>query len=371
MLAGCERNEEITSYSVPKESDRVTAADSGDVAGQAAAAGQPQLPPGHPAIGPTPPNAPATPPATPMAEAGDPHWTLPPKWKPLPLGMVDFARFATSDAAGALPVTVTEARGSMLNNVNRWEGQFGLPRTPEAELGKVLRETKINGVQAFDVDLKSADGREMLVVVIPQGDQAWFFKLNGPADQVAALKAEFNAFTRSVSFGEPKGAAPGPVPGPVAPATAAADSTPFTFTVPTGWKPLPATAPGPMNIRRAAAFSTSTDAGTAEVTVIPLPPEFGDLTANLNRWRGQVGLPPGGEGYEPPKIMIDGREALLIDLTGPAPAEGKAKRMIMAVRTDAHSSWFFKILGPADVVSSQQAAFREFLSSIKFKPAAP
>ena len=125
-----------------------------------------------------------------------------------------------------------------------------------------------------------------------------------------------------------------------------------------------------MGIRRVAAFTITASVGKAEVTVIPLSSSSGDLSANIDRWRGQVGLPPGGDAYQPKTTMIDGVASLVIDLSGPAPADGHPTRMIMAIRTEGKTSWFFKILGTDDVVAAQKDAFEAFLSSVKFSAAA-
>ena len=58
------------------------------------------------------------------------------------------------------------------------------------------------------------------------------------------------------------------------------------WTLPAGWTEV---APGEMSI---ASFKVSGPNGAeADVTVVPLPGMAGGDTANVNRWRGQVGLP--------------------------------------------------------------------------------
>jgi hypothetical protein len=59
----------------------------------------------------------------------------------------------------------------------------------------------------------------------------------------------------------------------------------LTWTVPDGWEARP---PSSM---RLASFSIPTEAGPADCSVVVLSGSGGGLAANVNRWRGQVGLP--------------------------------------------------------------------------------
>ena len=57
-----------------------------------------------------------------------------------------------------------------------------------------------------------------------------------------------------------------------------------TYTVPEGWEDLPAS-----GIRKAN-LNISDGNGTAELTVLVFPGDVGGRLANINRWRGQLGL---------------------------------------------------------------------------------
>ena len=67
---------------------------------------------------------------------------------------------------------------------------------------------------------------------------------------------------------------------------AAAAAAPLTWTTPAGW-----TEATPTEIR-VASFKINQDGKQADVSVIPLGGMAGGDDANVNRWRGQVGLPP-------------------------------------------------------------------------------
>ena len=65
----------------------------------------------------------------------------------------------------------------------------------------------------------------------------------------------------------------------------------------------------------------------ADVSVIPLPGLAGSDEANVNRWRGQVGLPPVSPDElkkSAENIEAGGQPAQLYDIAGQNPANGGA-----------------------------------------------
>ena len=64
-------------------------------------------------------------------------------------------------------------------------------------------------------------------------------------------------------------------------------------------------------------------------------------------------------------ITIGSGPGLLIEFVGPGKDGVTPMRSLIARRTDGDSTWFFKILGPAETVTQQQAAFEAFLASVK------
>jgi hypothetical protein len=89
----------------------------------------------------------------------------------------------------------------------------------------------------------------------------------------------------------------------------------------------------------------------------------GDLLFNINRWRGQVGLPPITALNEADirKVNIAGKQADVVTMVG----EKEATRVAIVSRADK-SVITFKIQGAAPVVASQAPAFDAFLQSIQF-----
>ena len=96
----------------------------------------------------------------------------------------------------------------------------------------------------------------------------------------------------------------------------------------------------------------------------------GGLAANLNRWRAQIGL----EMLKDEEVVksakeskIDGLRGHVIDATGPRKDGKPAQRILGAIVTRGDQVWFFKLMGPAELVGGQKAAFDEFLTSVKFQ----
>jgi hypothetical protein len=139
-------------------------------------------------------------------------------------------------------------------------------------------------------------------------------------------------------------------------AVAAASSTgPLTWKAPAEWKELPA---GQM---RVAAFAVSDTQPPVELTVIPLGPEAGELTPNINRWEGQLGLQPSPKAKIEQlvkKESINGLEVMLVDLSG------SDKRMLAAIVPHGGRFWYFKMMGPTDVIAKQADNFHAFMHTV-------
>ena len=158
-------------------------------------------------------------------------------------------------------------------------------------------------------------------------------------------------------------AAPAPRPAiqatPAMQAEAAQAGQPTWAALPEGWTA------GPANAMRKGSWTIAGPNGSkAEVAVTVFPGNVGGLTANVNRWRGQIGLPPASEAdilatAKPGKVGAD-----------------EAQRFVMvsgdgAKATDAFlvpkngSTWFCKLSGDAAAVQAHADAFTKFLAQSK------
>jgi hypothetical protein len=103
----------------------------------------------------------------------------------------------------------------------------------------------------------------------------------------------------------------------------------------------------------------------AEVSVVMFPGEGGGDLENVNRWRGQIGLPP-IEATElktlTTMVKTSAGDLATVDLTGP-----KARFLVGWTR-QLGNSWFFKLNGSTAAVGSQKETFTQFLQSVQFHP---
>lgn len=150
------------------------------------------------------------------------------------------------------------------------------------------------------------------------------------------------------------------------PAGAASDAPNPQWTVPAGWQEG-----NPAPMRRATFVMKDAEGQTAEIVVSTFPGDVGGLLANVNRWRGQIGLGPLGADEVASitaDVDIDGTKVTVVDFeTDTAPA-GKAHPQGMIVVTLPHegNSWFFKMTGDAPLVGAQKEELLQFVKSMKF-----
>jgi len=141
------------------------------------------------------------------------------------------------------------------------------------------------------------------------------------------------------------------------------------YTLPGGWKEKALTQ------LRVASFEISENGKTADVSVIPLNGPAGGDTANVNRWRGQVGQSPLDEmelKKSAAPAQVGDKAADLYDITGTATGSGDAERIIGTILHAEETTWYFKMMGDAALVEAQKPAFLAFLKSVEFeKLAAP
>jgi hypothetical protein len=376
LVIGCEKEEPVRAYSTPKEVVTTVAASD--------------------------PAAPAQAPAS----TTNPTWTVPPGWKKLPAQQMRFASFEVSADAPEVVATVVPLgaqAGTLAANVVRWQGQIGMPATPEDEIEKLVTHADVNGLHVDRVDLTGPEvspGAEkprqrILAAVMPAAGRTWFFKLMGRADVVAAQKANFDAFVGSVKFpaappteqstGAPLAAAsdartPNPRTGAPsgdlaagAASAGASGSAPSQIkfgALPAGWTVGPSAA-GP----RVATFKVEGSGQQAELAVTRFPgTAIGSFADNVNRWRGQLGLAPVADAssYVPKVVTLGGEEWWIVDVAGEdKPNEpGSAQRILVGMATpggaEAREFWFFKLQGPSKLVADQRPAFERFLEGVKF-----
>ena len=147
---------------------------------------------------------------------------------------------------------------------------------------------------------------------------------------------------------------PSDMPAPPTPSGKAA----LKWSLPKGWT----SAPG--DGMRFATFKAPID-GKLEATVVVLPGPAGGELANVNRWRGQIALPPLDEpGLVKARTAMKTKAGSLnvYDFS----SEGKAKSRMVAgyISTPDGNTWFLKMTGDAGPVAKAKPDFMHILESL-------
>ena len=158
--------------------------------------------------------------------------------------------------------------------------------------------------------------------------------------------------------------APGAAPAP-AMTVAARPVGELAWSAPAAWQPK-----APSSMRRGS-FDVGEGTGPrADLAITAFPGNVGGDLANVNRWRGQLNLPPVTEAELPAALQAlpaNGLAIQLADLAGSG-ADGPV-RMLGAIVPFGGATWFFKLTGPAALVGAEKARFVAFLATIH--PVAP
>jgi hypothetical protein len=381
-LASCKQNKEIKVYRLAREAP--ASAPSAEAVDPHA--GMPGMMPGGPMGG--------------EASGADPHAGLSPEqlaaagtamppsqefsdsppahWKKQPPTAMLLGKYQIQGDDGAVAdvtfSTLRSAPGGLLANINRWRGQLGQDSFDDASLKQNTRTVKSGFGDAVFVEIEGLpanadskkDGR-LIGAIAEVGGNAWFFKLRGNAALAAAERENFIRWIESVKPAAPAdpakvpmhGTAPGEgmTPPPAPPAAPAGDGS-VTWQLPDGWAPANGS-----SARYATIAVTGTDGSKGEIAVTHFPGDVGGDLANVNRWRGQIGLAPIDEAALAPSVtqITAGPKAIkVIDATGPK------NRCAAGWTSHGGETWFFKFTGPDALVGAEKAKFTAFLESIRF-----
>ena len=333
--------------------------------------------------------------------------TLPNGWEEAPRGEMRVASFRARGEGGKTAdisvIPLPGVAGSDLANVNRWREQVGLSPVPEAELAKSAQPVEVGGEKGQIYDLAgknpaSSDPTRIVAAIVRKDGSAWFFKMNGDDALVTKQKPVFLEYLKSfnwqsasepVASGEsqlppshpPIGNLPAPAQGassesalppshpPIGnltasgqtPAASAADPQKPQWQVPSGWKEIDG---GPFLISK---FTTGS--GDATVNVSMSAGEGGGLAANVNRWRGQLGLGDLSNDQladQAASVEIPGGKATFVDMAGTDARSGQKARLIAAVVPRGQQTWFYKLMGTPATVEANKETFMTFVKGVKY-----
>jgi hypothetical protein len=251
---------------------------------------------------------------------------IPESWQREPTSGPRYATFQVDPNQPSIELTVTSLgreSGSVLDNVQRWRGQLGLPPIAPDELSKLVETAKVADMTAQFVDMTGTGSLRNTMQTPPfaAGQSPRLFPTGG--DEAKPPK-----YTKPADWTESQ-----------------SEMSVLTFRVAKGDQ-------------------------SAKVTVTPLPGQAGGLLQNVNRWRSQLGLEPvSDEGIrkEAQKIDIAGVTGDYVSLAGHESA-GNARQAILGVLFEQGTkTWFVKMMGNAELVKSEKPNFEAFVRSIQFE----
>ena len=117
-------------------------------------------------------------------------------------------------------------------------------------------------------------------------------------------------------------------------------------------------------MRKATWIVSGPNGSKAEIAVTVFPGSVGGLTANVNRWRGQIGLSPASAdeiAAAAKAAKVGGLAAQRFVMTSD---DGK-KTVDAVMASKDGATWFFKMNGETAAVEANAAAFVAFLAASK------
>ena len=316
------------------------------------------------------------------AEGPSLTWKAPAQWRPKPGSSMRKGSYAIGAEGGPVAdLAITAFPGNVggdLANVNRWRAQMQLAPVAEGALAGLLVPMEVNGLKIQTVDIAGGptdSPQRMLGAIVPFNGATWFFKLVGPDALVAAEKPAYLALLQTVQINTagPAPSTPADVtpvpPAPVMPPAAdmtntavrTAEGVGLSWTAPAQWQGQTAT-----GMRKATFQVTGGDGTVAELAVTAFPGDVGGELANVNRWRGQLQLPPLAAADLPAtvtRLSPPGLQVAVVEFTGgPAAAP---QRLLGAIVPVGDATWFFKFTGPPPLIEREKPAFLAFLQTLK------
>lgn len=344
LLASCEKNSEIKVYRVSKAPLEESAPQQQD--GMPTNTAAPRMPGG-------------------IAPGATTTVTTPPNWEPQPLSQMRRASFLVKGDKGAIAdislVSLGTAAGNVLDNVNRWLDQLGQQPITEQKLGEVAQRLRTSLGDVVIVDLAglpkdadpTKDGR-IIAAMVTNGNSTLFFKMRGNADLTEAQKGDFIKWVAAVCDAQTETRSRQMAAVPAQDGTAPQ----IKWNMPGSWTEMQASS------MRYASFIASVENGDKiDISVVTFPGEGGSDADNINRWRGQIGLPPidaSAVTSQVSSLKTAGATFSTTDIAG-----AKTRTIAAWTRHDGRV-WFFKATGPNAAVEKEKPNFVKFIESVRF-----
>lgn len=306
---------------------------------------------------------------TPQAPSGTMHqqesgadgvaWTVPPGW--VETETTNAMRIATYTAPNGTEVAITAFPGDvggLVANVNRWRGQVGLE--PTDEQGMMDQLARLKGVDGVDVIIVDLQGDQRLIgtVINVNDGKTWFVKAMGESEIIEPNKIDIVRFSSTFHTHGENGEH-GMNPAASTQPAAASTQSPIDWSKPEEW-----TAEANASSMLLEAYQSQSG---ARITMTSLLGDGGGVLGNVNRWRGQLGLPLLGAVDELDLVDL-GNSAVSVDLLS---TDGSS-RMVAGIVPVGNQTLFFKLTGTHDAVETELARFDAYVQAYNTgRPGAP
>ena len=283
-------------------------------------------------------------------------------------------------------LTISGARGSVEDNVNRWLGQYKQPDGSQTSDNSTVTKSQVAGCDVTWVDIKGtlmdrpggpmAGGKviersnyRMLGSIVQAKEHGqYFLKLYGPAKTIGDNEAAFKAFVESLVIGkEDEGGF-----------DVSVAKGGLNFKAPAAWEKVkPRNRFVEYEISIPKSEGEADDAKNGRLT---LTAAMGTVEQNIDRWYGQYKQPDGSKTSENSTVTetkVAGCEVMWVDIkgtlmdrVGPPMAGGKIvdrenyRMLASIIQAGEHGQYFVKLYGPAKTIGDHEAAFKAFVESL-------
>lgn len=266
-------------------------------------------------------------------------------------------KYSANSAAPRLECTVIALPSTnVLANINRWRKQVGLASLLPDELnpetggtGELNQFELSDGTQVTWVNL---EGNMIGGSGPPFAGMAGMGPMQGGGGGMPANHPPAQTKTE-------QGPPPGPI-GPSGPVEFREDSiSAMSYEIPTHWQLAP-----PRRFREKT-WNIKTAGRDTEASISSLPAApSADLTANINRWRGQLRLQGVSKKQVDDSLQpfeIDGVQGHFTKI------QGSQKSIVGVIVMHGQKGWFLKLFGDSELTDFEETNFVKFLKSIKFR----
>ena len=299
-------------------------------------------------------------------------WKLPENWGENPdlSGPMagSFHIVTKTGQKGRIGVMPFRENVSTVDVANMFSREMGLPSFDEDSIKSVITEKNIGNrtfewLRLQELGTTSPQTRTALLALLRQEGETWLFPFIADQQIIDQELNNFSNFLESCTLRSAKNkpiVALSPVPQPAKnKITTKKPPNPWSWKIPENWLP------GKKSSMRVGSFMIGNDQdNSVDISITSFPGDVGGLLANVNRWIGQIDLPPINDASLPKycsSFKLSSSDGHFVE------AYGEKKGLLAGILFLENESWFFKMMGDLNLVKKEKQSFIDFLKSIKEK----